>query len=95
MCFEFTAYTHLRRPLLLRMLCEMRSADVATIMQRIGMSQAAASRQTSKLARRGLVRQRRSGTESVVENPKVFATAFRASLFGAVRNYLMGLAETR
>lgn len=88
MQFEFTAYTHLRRLLILRMLCERERADLLAIMRTIGMSHSAARRQTDKLVRRGILREVRSGNRYVMEIPKTLATPFRRSLFAAVREYL-------
>lgn len=88
MCFEFTAYTHLRRLLILRMLSRQGKADLLTIMHTIGMSHSAARRQTDKLIRRGVLRAVRSGNKYVVELAKTFATPFRRSLFTVVRAYL-------
>ncbi|MBM4049459.1 MAG: helix-turn-helix domain-containing protein, partial [Planctomycetes bacterium] len=50
-----TAYTHLRRLLILRYLAQQPRADEETIRDKIGMSPSAVSRQLLKLRRRGLV----------------------------------------
>jgi len=88
MCFEFTAYTHLRRLLILQMLCRKESADLLTIRREIGMSHTAVCRQTDKLVRRGLLQPDRDGRGRVLRITRRLATPFRSSLFSAVRDYL-------
>ena len=88
MCFQFTAYTHLRRLLILRLLLTQGEADLVTIMREIGMSRAAARRHLDKLARRGIVDVCRSEKRSVVRIAGKSRTAFQASLWAAVRDYL-------
>ena len=88
MCFDFTAYTHLRRLLLLRMLCSQERADLETIVREIGMSYTAARRQIDKLSRRGLVNVQRSKEGDVLTMPAEIRTPHRASLFQAVQDYL-------
>ena len=88
MCFEFTAYTHLRRVLIIRMLSKQRRADLPTIMRSIGMSHAAACRHVDKLVRRGVLCDAMSGNKHLVQIPASFTTPFRGSLFTAVRDYL-------
>ena len=91
MCFEFTAYTHLRRLLILRTLLKRGRADRLTIMREVGMSHTAARRQTDKLVRRGILAESRSGRKPVLEIPKTLGTAFRSTLFAGVRDYLISL----
>ena len=91
MCFEFTAYTHLRRLLILRTLLKCEQADLLTIMREVGMSRTAARRQTDKLVRRGVLAESRSGRKQVLEIPEAFGTPFRSMLLAAVRDYLLSL----
>ena len=69
--FLFTAYTHLRRLLLLRCLAQKGPTPRDTLTEEIGMSSAAAARQLSKLERRGLVTrtQGTGGTWELVASP--------------------------
>ena len=89
MRFEFTAYTHLRRLLILRLLIQEDTADLMTIMRTIGMSHTAARRQTDKLVRRGILRELRSGRRYVLQIRPKLNTTFRSALFAAVRDYLV------
>ena len=90
MCFELTAYTHLRRLLIIRMVSKQRQADLLTIMGLIGMSHSAARRHTDKLIRRGVLCAARTGNRHLVQIPANFTTPFRGSLFAAVRDHLAG-----
>lgn len=61
MAFWFTAYTHLRRLLILRLLASDGPATQDVLSARLSMSPAAASRQLAKLQRRRLVERVEAG----------------------------------
>jgi len=88
MCFDFTAYTHLRRLLILRLICQQGEADMAAFTREIGMSQRAALRQTDKLLRRGLLCATKSSRRLQLQIPEHLGTGFRTSLFKAVREHI-------
>jgi len=87
-CFELTAYTHLRRLLVLRQLCECRHSDLEALREKIGMSSTAAQRQVDKLRRRGIVEVARDGRRLVVQLPATLDTPFRSALFDLLREQL-------
>jgi len=85
MCFEFTAYAHLRRLLMLRLLCEEGRADAMGFVTRIGMSCPAALRHADKLVRRGVASAAQDGEPrcfSICRRPE---PAFRRALLAVVR----------
>ncbi len=88
MCFEFTAYTNLRRLLLLRLLSEQGPMDSAAVMQKIGLSQAAMRRHVDKLLRRGILSETTPGRRSqysIVNRPEA---PFRRELLAVMRAHL-------
>ena len=88
MCFDFTAYTHLRRLMILRFLDRQDSADLARICSEIGMSPMAARRQTDKLIRRGILRKGRDGRMTVVCICRERSTWLRTRLLTCVLSSL-------
>ena len=85
--FLFTAYTHLRRLLILRHLARNGPARREALAEEIGMSSQAAARQLSKLRRRGLLCQTggRGGGWCLVDRP---GTPLQAKLHAIVLDAL-------
>ena len=93
MCFEFTAFTHLRRLLILRRLCENGPTALDEIVRGVGMSEMAARRQLDKLARRGLIVGDSVGRKQPVALRELVETPFRRALLGGLLGYFRELAN--
>ena len=93
--FEFTAYTHLRRLLILRFLAERGSTSLDEIRAVVGMSRVAVRRHVDKLVRRNLVRGSEEGEEAIVSIRKRPTTWLRRELLGAVLSSFRGEANDR
>ena len=93
MAFVFTAYTHLRRLLILRHLARNGPVRQDALAEAIGMSPPAASRQLSKLRRRGLVERAGDGGNGawrLVPRPQ---SRFQARVHRAVVDALLAMGE--
>lgn len=93
MCFDFTAYTHLRRLLMLRYLDGHQGRDLAQMSREIGMSHMAGWRHTDKLLRRGLLHESRDGRRGVLAIQHPPSTWLRAELLNCVLASLRGDAD--
>lgn len=93
MCFDFTAYTHLRRLLVLRFLDQQDAATLPRICREIGMSHMAAWRQTDKLIRRGILCEGRAGRTIVVDVCREPSTWLRRQLLTCVLAALRDMAN--
>ena len=84
MCFDFTAYTHLRRLPMLRRLDSRQRSDLVQMSREIGMSHMAAWRHTDKLLRRGLLYESRHGKRGVFAIRRPPSTWLRTELLNCV-----------
>lgn len=87
MVHQFTAYTHLRRLLILRLLLREGRGAYPRIVAEIGMSPDAARRQLAKLKRRGVIRSR--GEKGVWEAETQRGPWLRSALMETVGRVLM------
>jgi len=93
--FVCTAYTHLRRLLILRLLAQAGPLTQETVAEEIGMSAPALTRHLSKLLRRGVVRRvaKVPGNQwQLVERP---GTQFQRALHRMVLEQLLGEKAAR
>ena len=82
--FAFTAYTHLRRLLILRYLADRGATSQERLADEIGMSAPATTRQLAKLHRRGLVTRSGPGAHGPWELAPSPAPPFQRALHAAV-----------
>ena len=81
-----TAFTDVRRLQILRRLMRGRTATVEILIRELSMSRPAATRQTTKLIRRGYVEAGRSGRNLIYRLSRSFKTPVHADLFDIVRS---------
>ena len=90
LCFDFTAYTHLRRLMILRLLDREGTMAMEEVRRQLSMSPLAARRQTDKLVRRGIISVKKGAQDDTITIRKKSFSWLRRQLLESVMSSLRG-----